>query len=51
MDEIGQEREKKNLDPNSVHTRPGHENSEKNRKEKSKKLKYLFPALFLTKTG
>ena len=34
-DEIGGEREKKNLDPNSVHTRPGQENSEK----KEKKLK------------
>ena len=30
------EKEKKILDPNSVHTRPGQENSEKNRKKKSK---------------
>ena len=31
--EIGREREKKNLVPNSVHTRPGQENSEKNSKK------------------
>ena len=49
-DEIGGEREKKILYPNTVHTRPGQENSEKNRK-KIKKLKNHFPALFLAKTG
>ena len=38
------------VDPNSVHTRPGQENSEKKEK-KIKKLKNLFLALFLTKTG
>ena len=43
---IGREREKKILE-NSVHTRPGQENSEKN----TKKLKNLFPTLFLAKTG
>ena len=32
-DEIGREREKKNLLPNSVHTRPRQENSEKNSKK------------------
>ena len=37
-DEIGQEREKKILDPNSVHTRPRQENSEKN-SEKIQKFK------------
>jgi len=42
--------EKKLLVPNSVHTRPEDENSENNRK-KIKKLKSLFPALFLAKTG
>ena len=31
-DEIGRERERENLVPNSVHTRPGQENCEKNRK-------------------
>ena len=29
-DEIGREKGRKNLVPNSVHTRPGQENSEKN---------------------
>ena len=42
---------KKILVPNSVHTRPGQENFEKNRKKKTKKLKNLFPELFLAKTG
>ena len=32
-DEIGGERVKTILDPNSVHTQPGQENSEKNRKK------------------
>ena len=32
-DEIGEEREKKILDPNSVHSRPGQENSKKNIKK------------------
>ena len=37
---MGREREKKkNLVPNSVHTRPGQENSKKNRKKNIKKLK------------
>ena len=44
------EKEKKNLVPNSVHTRPRIENSEKNSKN-IKKLKNLFLALFLAKTG
>ena len=48
--ERGREREKKILVSNSVHTRPGQENSEKNRK-KIKKLKHLFPALFPSKKG
>ena len=34
QDEIGRERDKRNLDPNSAHTRPGGANSE----EKSKKI-------------
>ena len=36
--------------PNSVHTRPGQENFEKNRK-KIKKSKNLFLELFFAKTG
>ena len=47
---MGRESEKKILAPNSVHTRPGLKNSEKNSKN-SKLLKNLFPALFLAKTG
>ena len=38
------------LVPNSVYTWPGQENFERNRK-KIKKLKNLFPELFLAKTG
>ena len=33
QEQIGQERDKKILDPNSAHTRPGGANSEKNRKK------------------
>ena len=36
QDEIGQERDKRMLNPNSAHTRPGGENSEKKFKKKSK---------------
>ena len=46
---IEKERKKKFV-PNSVLTRFGKENSEKYSK-KFQKLKYLFPALFLAKTG
>ena len=46
-DEIGREREKKIFGPNSAHTGPRQENSEKN----SKKCKNPCPALFLAKTG
>ena len=49
-DEIGRERGKKILLPNSDHTRPRQENSKKISK-KLKKLKNLFPILFLAKTG
>ena len=45
QDDIGREIEKKNLVPNSVHTRPGQENFEKN----CKKSKNLFLALFIAK--
>ena len=50
MRQIDREREKKNLLPNSVHTRPRQENSKKIAK-KLKKLKNLFPILFLATTG
>ena len=48
---IGLKREQKILVPNSVHTRPGEENSEKKIEKKSKKLKNAILALFLAKTG
>ena len=50
-DEIGRERDKRILDPNSAHTRPGGANSEKKIAKKFKKLKNNFPALVLAKTG
>ena len=46
-DEIDREREKKILGPNSAHTGPRQENFGKNSKKIKKKLKNLFPALFL----
>ena len=49
-DEIRWEREKKNLVPNPVHTRPGQKILKKIEKE-IKKLKNLFAALFIAKTG
>ena len=36
QDEIGRERDKRILDPNSAHTRPGQENSNKNSKKTQK---------------
>ena len=45
-DEIGQKREKKILVPNSVHTRPGQENSEKNSKKDKKITKPLSDIIF-----
>ena len=45
-DEIGQEREKKNLLPNSVQTRLEQENSEKNSKKIEKIKKPLSDSIF-----
>ena len=50
-DEIGREGGKKIFVPNSVHTRAGVENSEKNIAKKFKKLKNLISALFFAETG
>ena len=50
-DEIGREREKNILGPNSADTGPWQENSEKNSKKIRKIEKNLYPALFLDKTG
>ena len=49
-DEIGREREKKNLSLNTVPTRPGLENLKKNRKKIQKSKKH-HSALFLSKLG
>ena len=46
QDETGQEREKRILDPNSAHTRPGGENSEKNSKKIQKFKKTTFRRYF-----
>ena len=43
---MGQEREKKILVPNSVHTRPGQENSKQNSKKKQKIKKPLSGIIF-----
>ena len=51
QDEIGRERDKRILNPNSAHTRPGGENSEKKIAKKFKKLKNNFPVLLFAKTG
>ena len=51
LDEIGQERDKRMLNPNSAHTRPGGENCKKKTAKKFKKLKNNFPALVLAKKG
>ena len=44
--EIGREREKIILEPNSAHTRPGGENSEKNSKKIHKIKKQLSSVIF-----
>ena len=49
-DEIGREREKKILVPNSVHTRPGQENSEKSSK-KIQKIKKLYSDIISIQKG
>ena len=51
QDEIGRERDKKILDPNSAHTRPGGENCKKKTAKKFIILKNNFPALVLAKKG
>ena len=43
---MGRESEKKILAPNSVHTRPGQENSEQNSKKKQKIKKPLSSIIF-----
>ena len=49
QDEIGCERDKRILDPNSAHTRPRGANSEKNSKKSQKIKKQLSSVIFSTK--
>ena len=51
QDEIGRERDKRILDPNSAHTRHGGENCKKKKAKKFKKLEKNYSALFLAKPG
>ena len=46
QDEIGRERDKRILDPNSAHTRPGGENSERKCKKIQKIKKHLYGVIF-----
>ena len=48
--QIGREREKRNLVPNFVQTRPGQENSEKNSK-KIQKIKKPLSSIFFSQNG
>ena len=48
--EIGRERDKRILDPNSAHSRPGGANSEKNCKKIQKIREQLF-GIFFAKLG
>ena len=50
QDEIGGEGDKRILDPNSAHTRPGGANSEKNSKKIQKIREQLFFIIF-SQTG
>ena len=50
QDEIGREGDKRILDPNSVHTRPGGKIPKENAK-KFKKFENNVPALFVAKAG
>ena len=50
-DEIGQERDKRILDPNSAHTRPRGENSEKKIIKKFKKLKKQLSGVIFSQNG
>ena len=49
QDEIGHERDKRMLNPNSAHTRPGGENSEKKFKKNQKIKKTTFRRYFQSK--
>ena len=44
-------RKKKNLVPNSVHSRPGHENSVRNRKKRNQNIKKPLSDIIFSQTG
>ena len=50
-DETGQEREKRILDPNSAHPRPGGENSKKKIAKKFKKIRKQLSVVIFSKNG
>ena len=50
QDDIGRERDKRILDPNSAHTRPGGANYKKKIAKKFEKLENNYSALFLGKS-
>ena len=47
---LAEKEKKKNLVPNSVHTRPGQENSEKNSK-KIQKIEKSLPGIIFSQNG
>ena len=51
QDEIGREGDKRILDPNSAHTRPGGENSEKKKKQKNSKVKKQISGIIFSQNG
>ena len=51
QDDIGQERDKQMLNPNSAHTRPGGENLEKKFKKNFKKLKKQLSSVIFSQNG
>ena len=51
QDKIGQERDKRMFNPNSAHTRPGGENSEKKIQNKFKKLKKQLSGVIFSENG
>ena len=51
QDEIGKQRDKRISDPNSADTRLGGENSEKNRKKNSTKLKKPLAGIIFSQNG
>ena len=51
QDAIGREGDKRISDPNSAHTRPGGENSEKKKSKKIKKIKKQLSGIIFSQSG